>query len=105
MKEGAANDHRNGTALINSKPPLTVWVWVLAAGKIAIHLWSDPAYGYFRDELYYIACSEHLAWGYVDHPPLSIAIRAATRAVLGDAMLAIRLPVILAGATTVVTGC
>ena len=29
-------------------------------------------YGYFIDELYYIACSDRLAFGYVDHPPLSI---------------------------------
>lgn len=85
--------------------PLTIWVWLLAAVKIVLHLWNDPVYGYFRDELYYIACSEHLAWGYVDHPPLSIAILAATRALLGDSMLAIRMPVILAGATTVmITG-
>lgn len=82
--------------------PLTVWVWLLAAVKIVLHLWNDPAYGYFRDELYYIACSEHLAWGYVDHPPLSIAIMAAARALLGESMLAIRVPVILAGAMTVV---
>jgi hypothetical protein len=27
-------------------------------------------YGYFRDAFYYLACSEHLAWGYVDQPPL-----------------------------------
>ena len=27
-------------------------------------------YGYFRDALYYLACGEHLAWGYVDQPPL-----------------------------------
>ena len=29
---------------------------------------------YFRDEFYYLACSHRLAWGYVDHPPLSVAI-------------------------------
>src|SRR5258708_3147309 len=41
-------------------------------------------YGIFRDELYYLACSEHLAWGYVDQPPLSIALLAADRRLLGD---------------------
>jgi 4-amino-4-deoxy-L-arabinose transferase-like glycosyltransferase len=74
----------------------------LALVKILIHLWQHPAYGYFRDELYYIACAEHLDWGYVDHPPLSIAVLAATRALLGDSMFAIRLPVVLAGAAMVV---
>lgn len=53
-------------------------------------------YGYFRDELYYIACSNRLAWGYVDHPPLSIALLALTRALLGDGLWAIRLPALLA---------
>jgi hypothetical protein len=27
-------------------------------------------YGYFVDVLYYLACRYHLAWGYVDQPPL-----------------------------------
>lgn len=36
------------------------------------------AYGYFRDEFYYLACARRLAWGYVDQPPLSIALLAAT---------------------------
>ena len=31
-------------------------------------------YDNFRDEFYYIACSNHLAWGYVDHSPLSIVL-------------------------------
>ena len=31
-------------------------------------------YGIFRDELYYVACSMHPAFGYVDHPPMSIWI-------------------------------
>ena len=40
-------------------------------------------YGYFSDEFYYLACSDHLAWGYVDHPPLSVAFLALIRAMLG----------------------
>jgi hypothetical protein len=74
----------------------------LAIAKLLIHFVTNGTYGYFRDELYYIACSEHLAWGYVDHPPLSIGILAATRALLGDSIFAIRLPVVLAGAVCVV---
>jgi hypothetical protein len=73
--------------------------------KLAIHLAAIRGYGYFRDELYYIVCSERLAAGYVDHPPLSIAVLAFTRAVLGESLPAIRLPAALAGALTVlVTG-
>jgi hypothetical protein len=53
-------------------------------------------YGWFIDELYYLACAQRLAWGYVDHPPLSIAVLSATNAVLGDAMWAVRLPAALA---------
>src|SRR6185295_13897647 len=60
-------------------------------------------YGWFIDELYYIACANRLAWGYVDHPPLSIAVLALMRALAGDAMWALRLPAALAaGATALV---
>lgn len=73
----------------------------LALAKVAVHLPSHSAYGYFRDELYYLDCAKHLAWGYVDHPPLSIAILALTSKLLGTSLLAIRMPAVLAGATTV----
>ena len=39
----------------------------------ALLLAAGQQSGIFRDELYYIACANRLAWGYVDHPPLSIA--------------------------------
>lgn len=62
-------------------------------------------YGWFRDELYYLACASHLAWGYVDHPPLSIAVLALVRAALGDSLPAIRIvPALLGGATVVLAG-
>jgi hypothetical protein len=70
----------------------------LALVRVLIHFLSNGSYGHFRDELYYIACSKHLAWGYVDHPPLSIAVLALTRALLGDSLSVIRLPALLAGA-------
>ncbi len=76
-----------------------------ALAKLGLHLWTSSGYGYFRDELYYLACAEHLSAGYVDHPPLSVLVLALVRATLGDSLLAIRLvPALLGAATVVVTG-
>ena len=58
-------------------------------------------YGYFIDEFYYVACSDHLAWGYVDHPPLSIFLLRLVREAIGDSLPALRLTPSLAGAATV----
>ena len=76
-------------------------VWLAAAAKLAVHLVWVNGYGYFRDELYYLACARHLAWGYVDHPPLSVAVLAVERAALGESRLALRLVPALAGAAVV----
>jgi hypothetical protein len=51
----------------------------------------------FIDELYFLACGEHLSWGYVDMPPLTAIQAWAARALLGDSLLAIRLLPALAG--------
>lgn len=73
---------------------------VLAALVVLAHLVLDAGYGIFRDELYYLACARRLAWGYVDHPPLSIALLALQRLVLPDAPWALRLlPALAHGAT------
>jgi len=74
----------------------------IALARLALTVALHDRYGYFRDELYYIACSDHLAWGYVDHPPLSIALLALVRRLFGDSLHAIRFPAALAGAITVV---
>jgi 4-amino-4-deoxy-L-arabinose transferase-like glycosyltransferase len=80
-------------------------VALIAALKLALHLYTGGRYGYFVDELYYIACAHHLDWGYVDQPPLIAGIVRITRAALGDSLVALRLPAALAGAGTVlITG-
>lgn len=75
--------------------------FVLAAIQLALQITFHGSYNYFRDELYYIACSDHLAFGYVDQPPLSIAILGVTRHLLGDSLYAIRFLPALAGAVVV----
>ena len=67
-------------------------------------LTANDSFGLFRDELYYIACSERLGLGYVDHPPLVAWLTKLGRVVLGDSMLALRvLPALAAGGTVFCT--
>jgi hypothetical protein len=71
---------------------------------LALELLVVNRYGYFRDELYYLASTEHVSLGYVDHPPLSIWILAVNRALLGDSLLATRwLPALLGALSVLMT--
>lgn len=81
----------------------TIIVIILGAiVKFALHLYSAPGYGFFGDELYTIALSRHLAFGYVDLPPLVPALVALSRALLGDSLFADHILPALAGAATLV---
>jgi hypothetical protein len=77
----------------------------LAFVKFALHVATHHRYGYFRDELYYLACGKHLAWGYVDHPPLVPLIAHLNHLLLGDSLFAMRLlPILAMCAVVVLTG-
>ncbi len=76
-------------------------VLYIAAAKLLLHLSMVARYGIFRDEMYYLACSRHMAWGYVDHPPLTVWVAWFSRVVLGSWPLGVRLLPILAGAAIV----
>jgi len=84
----------------------TAILLVLAALPILVPvLAKNGSYGYFSDTFYYMACSEHLAWGYVDHPPLSIALLALIRVILGDALWTLcLLPALAVAASVFLTG-
>jgi 4-amino-4-deoxy-L-arabinose transferase-like glycosyltransferase len=77
-------------------------VAVVAAAKLLLHLATASRYGYFGDELYFLACGEHLDWGYVDQPPLVGLVAWLGRHTLGTSLLAIRSVSAVAGVALVV---
>jgi len=73
----------------------------VAVAAFLAQMLTAARYGYFRDELYYLDCARHLAWGYVDQPPLIALIAWMERHVTGDSLYSLRLLPALAGGLTV----
>ena len=70
---------------------------LIAAVYFLLHMATATRYGYFRDALYYLACAEHLDWGYVDQPPLIAALAWIARHTLGTSLRALLFWPALAG--------
>jgi Dolichyl-phosphate-mannose-protein mannosyltransferase len=77
-------------------------IWAIAVADLLFHIYFNNRYGYFRDEFDYIACGNHLAWGYVDQPPVMPFLVRICRAVLGDSLRSIRFIPALASALLIV---
>src|SRR5579864_7558500 len=99
----------------SARAPELVWsAWLARDEAIAfyfafaacvVHFLFNGGYGYFRDELYYAACGQHLAWGYVDHAPLVAVIARVSRILFGDSLRALRFfPALASGAKILLTG-
>src|SRR4029078_5588820 len=79
-------------------------VIAMAFALLIFHCIFNNRYGYFRDEFNYLICSDRLAWGYVDQPPLLPFLLRITRAILGDSLRSIRfLPALAMSATLLLT--
>src|ERR1700675_2335487 len=86
-KTPVASPDRNHYSFLASGLAL---IWAIALAKLLLHIYFNNGYGYFRDEFDYLACGNHLAWGYVDQPPLIPFLIHICRAVLGDSLRSIR---------------
>jgi len=70
--------------------------------QVATNLWeAHIGYGYFRDELYYLMCGRHLAWGYVDHGPIVAVQARLAETLFGHSLAGIRMLSAVAGALRV----
>jgi 4-amino-4-deoxy-L-arabinose transferase-like glycosyltransferase len=77
----------------------------VAVGVVALLVAVASRYGYHRDELYFLAASRHLAWGYVDQPPVAVVVAWLDRVLLGDTLLGLRLvPALMTGGVVVLAG-
>src|SRR5258708_16409028 len=73
----------------------------LALITFLVHLATSANYGFFRDELYYIDAGKHLAFGYVEFPPLIALLAAFVHNVFGDSLVAYHIVPGVAGALLV----
>ena len=88
-----------------ARVPRHAWLVPGAVALVGFLLYLVPGlvgpYGPFIDELYYVACAKHLAWGYVDHPPLAPLLLRLALIVGGDNLVVLRLLASMFGAVTV----
>jgi len=72
-------------ALHPSRPP---WLGValIAAAAFGLEMAVSARYGYARDELYFLAAGHHLAFGYVDQPPLTPLLARISAAAFGNTL-------------------
>lgn len=90
---------------LTPEPPATRLLLSLAAVSFVAHMLTAGNYGYFRDELYYIADGRRLQAGYVDQPLLMGWLAALMRVIAGDGLVAIHvIPALACAALVVVTG-
>src|SRR5215467_1861585 len=77
-------------------------VWAIALATLVFHIFFNNRYGYFRDEFDYMSCGDHLAWGYVDQPPIIPFLIHICRSLLGDSLRSIRFIPALASSLLIV---
>jgi hypothetical protein len=83
------------------------WRSVLViAGAVGVLLIAvSSRYGWHRDELYFRAAGEHLAWGYVDQPPFVPFVARIAHAIAPDNLAVLRLlPAMTTGVTIALAG-
>jgi 4-amino-4-deoxy-L-arabinose transferase-like glycosyltransferase len=77
---------------------------ILGLAAFLLHAAVSGRYDFFRDELYFIVCGRHPAFGYADQPPL-IPLLAAGTQLFGESLVLLRLVPAAAAAALVLVTC
>jgi hypothetical protein len=75
--------------------PAKFAAWSIAIVVALLHLMTAGRYDIFRNELYFIICGRHPAFGYVDQPPV-VPLLAALTQIGGVHVWLLRLPAVIA---------
>ena len=98
MEPARQPNNARGSSVFTSATAIVLYI---AAASFIAHMLTAARYGYFRDELYYLACARHLAFGYVDQPPMIALVTWLTVHTLGTSLYALHFLPALAGAAIV----
>jgi 4-amino-4-deoxy-L-arabinose transferase-like glycosyltransferase len=63
---------------------------LLAVARLALHLFTNSQYGFHRDELAVLDDARHLAWGYINYPPMTPFIGRMALELFGTSLVSIR---------------
>lgn len=101
----AASSLHAGITNLSRRADLAPAVLIVAFISFLVHVLTGNNYGYFRDELYVLAMSQHPAFGYVDVPPLVPWITLIPRLLTGNALWAIHvISALVCAGTIILTG-
>ena len=109
MSAGTGDVVMRGVVPMNAARPTrdsartTLWIGLAAdAVLVAVTAPFMSRYGWDRDELYFLAAAHHLAFGYVDFPPLIAVVGWIVDTLAPNSLLALRIVSLAAGAGTVI---
>ncbi len=83
----------------------TTTLWLLALALFLLHMFTNHQYGFHQDELVVLDNANHLAWGYIEYPPLTPFLARIELTLFGLSLVSARMfSALTFGITLVLTG-